>query len=43
MFVQARVPETIPSAVAPMLEKELANEAAFGARLENWLVQRTKR
>jgi creatinine amidohydrolase/Fe(II)-dependent formamide hydrolase-like protein len=43
MFVHARVPETVPPAVAPVLEKELANEAAFGAKLENWLVQRTKR
>ena len=30
-------------AVAPMLEKALANEAAFEAKLENWLVQRRKR
>ena len=43
MFVHARVPETVPAAVAPILEKELANEAAFGAKLENWLVQRSKR
>jgi creatinine amidohydrolase len=39
MFVHARVPETVPATVAPILEKELANEAAFGAKLENWLVQ----
>ena len=43
MFVHARVPETAPPAVAPVLEKELANEAAFGTKLENWLVQRTRR
>lgn len=43
MFVHARVPETVPAAVAPVLEKELANEAVFGAKLENWLVQRSKR
>jgi creatinine amidohydrolase/Fe(II)-dependent formamide hydrolase-like protein len=43
MFVHARVPETVPPAVAPMLEKALANEAAFGAKLEDWLVQRRKR
>ena len=43
MFVHARVPETVPAAVAPILEKELANEAAFGAKLENWLLQRSKR
>jgi creatinine amidohydrolase/Fe(II)-dependent formamide hydrolase-like protein len=43
MFVHSRVPETLPAAVAPMLEKALANEAAFGAALENWLVRRGKR
>jgi hypothetical protein len=42
MFVHARVPETLPPAVAPVLEKALANEAAFEAKLENWLVQRRK-
>jgi hypothetical protein len=29
--------------VAPILEKALANEAAFDAKLETWLVQRKKR
>ena len=29
-------------AVAPILEKALANEAAFEAKLENWLVQRRR-
>jgi creatinine amidohydrolase/Fe(II)-dependent formamide hydrolase-like protein len=43
MFVHARVPETVPVTVAPLLEKALANEAAFGAELEKWLVQRSKR
>jgi creatinine amidohydrolase len=43
MFVHARVPETVPPAVAPILEKALANEAAFEAKLKNWLVQRSKR
>jgi creatinine amidohydrolase len=43
MFVHARVPESVPLAVAPVLEKELANEVAFGVKLENWLVQRPKR
>jgi creatinine amidohydrolase/Fe(II)-dependent formamide hydrolase-like protein len=43
MFVHPRVPETVPVAVAPILEKALANEAAFGAKLENWMVQRSKR
>jgi hypothetical protein len=27
----------------PILEKELATEAAFAAKLENWLAQRSKR
>jgi creatinine amidohydrolase len=43
MFVHARAPETVPAEVAPLLEKELTNEAAFGATLENWLAQRRKR
>ena len=43
MFVHARVPETVPSVVAPILENELATEAAFGAKLDNWLAQRSKR
>ena len=43
MFVHARVPETLPAAMAPVFDKELAIEAAFGARLEAWLVQRSKR
>lgn len=43
MFVHERVPDTVPPAVAPMLEKALANEAAFGAKLEDWLMQRRKR
>jgi hypothetical protein len=42
-FVHARVPETVPPAVAPILEKALANEAAFEAQLETWLGQRGKR
>ena len=43
MFVHARVPETVPPVGAPILEKALANEAAFEAQLQNWLVQRKKR
>jgi hypothetical protein len=43
MFLHARVPETVPPAVAPILEKALANEAAFEAKLEDWLAQRRKR
>jgi hypothetical protein len=33
----------VPPAVASMLEKALANEAAFEAKLEDWLAQRRKR
>ena len=43
MFVHPRVPETVPEAVAPMVEKSLANETAFGAALEKWLIPRGKR
>ena len=43
MFVHARVPDTVPDVVAPMLEKALATEATFGATLEEWLIQRRKR
>jgi hypothetical protein len=42
MFVHPRVPDTVPPAVASVLEKGLADEAGFGARLENWLMHRTK-
>jgi len=43
MFAHARIPETVPPAVAPILERVLANEAEFEAKLENWLLQRRKR
>jgi creatinine amidohydrolase len=43
MFVHPRIPETVPPEVAPMLEKALANESAFEAKLADWLVLRTKR
>ena len=43
MFVHPRAPEMAPPAVAPLLENVLANEAAFGAKLEDWLAQRRKR
>jgi creatinine amidohydrolase len=43
LFVHARLPETVPPVVAPMLEKALANEAAFELTLEVWLAQRRKR
>ena len=37
-----RLPDTIPPAVAPTLEKTLANERAFESDFENWLAQRKK-
>ena len=43
MFVLPRIPDTVPPAVAPTIEKALANEAAFEANLGNWLSQRRKR
>jgi creatinine amidohydrolase len=43
MFVHARAPETVPPAIAPILERALANEAEFDAKLERWLVKRGKR
>jgi creatinine amidohydrolase len=43
MFVHPRVPDSAPPAVAPLLDKVLANEAAFGAKLDDWLSQRRKR
>jgi hypothetical protein len=33
-------PVTIPPPVAPIIERALANEAAFAAELEAWLAQR---
>ena len=42
MLAHPRVPETVPPAVAPILEKALASEAAFEARLEDWLARRRK-
>lgn len=43
LFLHPRLPETVPPAVAPMLEKALADEAAFEAKLADWLAQRRKR
>ena len=37
MSAARRVPDMVPAPVAPTLEKELANEAAFAAKLEAWL------
>jgi hypothetical protein len=42
MFVLPRSPETVPPPVAPVLEKALANEAEFEAKLAAWLAQRKK-
>ena len=43
LFTHARVPDTVPPAVALNIEQALANERAFDAKLENWLAQRRKR
>jgi creatinine amidohydrolase len=43
MFVHPRLPDAVPAAVAPTIEQQLASEAAFDGRLENWLAQRRKR
>jgi creatinine amidohydrolase len=43
LLVHPRMPDTMPPAVAPILEKGLAAEAAFAVKLENWLAQRRKR
>ena len=42
MFEHGRIPDTIPAAVAPTLERTLANEAAFGDKLAAWLAQRKR-
>jgi hypothetical protein len=42
LFSHARVPDSLPGAVATILERELANETAFEEKLENWLVQRRR-
>jgi creatinine amidohydrolase len=42
MSVHPRVPEALPAAVVPIVEKGLANDAAYGAQLESWLAQRPK-
>jgi hypothetical protein len=39
----ARVPETEPPAVAPTIERTLVNDAAFAAKLEDWLARRRRR
>jgi hypothetical protein len=43
LFDHPRLPDKVPPAVAPMLEKALADEAAFGAKLEAWLAERRHR
>ena len=42
LFVHARVPDAIPPAAAPVLEKVLANEAEFETELEKWLAARKR-
>ena len=42
MFSHARIPETVPPPVAPILEKAVATEAAFAEKLDAWLAQRGK-
>jgi creatinine amidohydrolase len=37
-----RLPETIPPAVAPTINKALANERAFEVQFQSWLAQRKK-
>lgn len=43
LFVHPRIPEAIPPAVARILEQVLADDAAFEAELEKWLIERRKR
>ena len=43
MLLHPRLPDAVPAAVAPTIDRQLAAEAAFEARLYNWLAQRTKR
>ena len=39
---QPRLPDTIPPAVAPTLDKVFANDRAFEVKFANWLAQRRK-
>jgi len=43
LLVHPRVHETVPPAVAPLLEKALQRDVAFQSQLEAWLVQRKNR
>jgi creatinine amidohydrolase len=43
MFVHPRVPDTVPPPVAPVIDKALASEAEFDAKLQKWLAERGKR
>jgi creatinine amidohydrolase len=43
MFVHPRFPDAVPAEMAPIVEKALANEAAFEASLEKWQSQRRPR
>jgi hypothetical protein len=43
MLRHPRVPDTVPPAVAPPIEKALASEAEFETALEKWLSERKRR
>jgi hypothetical protein len=40
---QPRLPDTIPPAVGPTIDKALANDRAFEVKFEDWLAQRKKK
>ena len=40
MSARPGAPGTLPPPIAPIIERALANEAAFGAELDAWLAQR---
>jgi hypothetical protein len=43
MFKHPRTPDTtIPAPIASVVERELADEQAFQAKLEEWLARRRK-
>jgi len=43
LLVHPRIHETVPTAVAPVLDEALLRDAAFQTQLEAWLVQRKNR
>jgi creatinine amidohydrolase len=42
MSTRPGAPDMLPSPIAPVIERALANEAAFAAELEAWLAQRRR-